>query len=117
MSRYTLLFLLNLPFVVVAVISTITRYKLGSASKLKTIVHLTIWFVILIGLMFAAYLYEWLFSHGYTVSDSLSLFDVIQITAIVALIYVATRMRAKVDTLEQRLANLHREISIKLTRK
>lgn len=117
MSRYTLLFLLNLPFVIIAIISTITRYKLKHTSTRKTLVQLTIWAVILIGLAFAAPVYNWLFSSGYTASDSLSLFDVIQITAIVALIYTVTRLRAKTDVIEQRLATLHREISIKITRK
>lgn len=117
MSRYTLLFLLNLPFIVLAIVSTVTRYKLKHTTMRKSILQLVVWSIILLGLAFAAPLYNWLSSSGYTQSDSLSLFDVIQITAIVALIYIATRLRSKTDALEQRLASLHREISIKLTRK
>ena len=117
MSRYTLLFLLNLPLIMMAIVATVTRYKLGHATGRRTAVQLIIWLIILVGLVLARPLYEWLRASGYTDTDSLSLFDVIQITAIVVVLYVITRMRAKVDVLEQRLASLHREISIKLSDK
>lgn len=117
MSRYTLLFLLNLPFILLAIVATITRYKLKHASKRRTIVQLAIWFIILLSLTLARPLYEWLRASGYTDTDSLSLFDVVQITAIVIVFYIASRLRAKVDVLEQRLSSLHREISIRLSDK
>ncbi len=117
MSRYTLLFLLNLPLILMAIVATITRYKMHHATGQRTAVQLIIWLVILGGLILARPLYEWLLANGYTDTDSLSLFDVIQITAIVIVLYIITRMRAKVDALEQRLASLHREISIRLSDK
>lgn len=117
MSRYTLLLLLNLPLILMAIVATVTRYKLGHATGRRTAVQLAIWLVILGGLILAQPLYEWLRANGYTDTDSLSLFDVIQITAIVIILYIVTRMRAKIDALEQRLASLHREISIRLSDK
>jgi len=75
------------------------------------------WAAILVALIVAQPLYNWLLFNNWTDTESLSLFDVIQITAIVALIYIATRLRAKTDALEQRLASLHRETSIILSSK
>lgn len=117
MSRYTLLFLLNLPLILMAIVATVTRYKLKHATGRRTGIQLAIWLVILAGLSFAQPLYEWLRANGYTDTDSLSLFDVIQITAIVVILYISTRIHARVDELEQRLSSLHREISIRLSNK
>lgn len=117
MSRYLLLLLLNLPFIVLAIIGTITRYKLKHATRQKTVMQLLLWLFILVGLASAQGIYEWLLQHRYTDTDSLSLFDVIQITAIVVIFYIVTRLRAKNDALEQRLNRLHREISIRLSEK
>lgn len=98
-----------------AVVSIITRYKLRHVSRQRVLIQMAIWLVILLGLIFAQPLYEWLLANHYTDTSSLSLFDVIQITAIVIILYVVTRMRAKVDALEQHLSTLHRELSIKLS--
>lgn len=115
MSRYLLLFLLNLPFILMAVLSQITLYKLGRSSKRRLYVQLSIWALITIGLLCAAPLYSWLLSQGLTDTDSLSLFDVVQITAIVMLFYLANRSRTKLDALEKRVQDLHQELSIRLS--
>jgi hypothetical protein len=117
MSRYLLLFLLNLPFILAAVVSQITQYKLGRSSKRRLVVQMVLWILILIGLASAQPVYTWLFASGLTQTESLSLFDVVQITAIVMLFYVANRSRAKLDMLERRVQDLHQEISIRLSSK
>ncbi len=78
---------------------------------------MAIWILITLGLLGAEPLYTWLFSHGLTQTDSLSLFDVVQITAIVMLFYVANRSRAKLEVLERRVQDLHQELSIELSEK
>lgn len=117
MSRYTLLFLLNLPFIFAAVLSQVTQYKLGKSSKVRLRVQLVIWAFILAGLVFAESIYNWLFTKGLTQTDSLSLFDVIQITAIVMLYYIVNRFHQRIDTLEHRLNDLHQQLSIRLSKK
>jgi hypothetical protein len=117
MSRYLILFLLNLPFILMAILGQITQYKLGRSSKRRFYVQIFIWVVIAAGLLSAEPFYNWLFSHGFTQTDSLSLFDVIQITAIVILFYIANRTRAKLEVLERRVQDLHQELSIKLATK
>lgn len=117
MSRYFLLLLLNLPFIIAAIISQVTLYKLGKSTKKRLYVQLFIWVIILGGLIFAESFYEWLRVNKFTQTDSLSLFDVVQITAIVILIYVTNRSRQKLLVLETRLNDLHQELSIRLSTK
>lgn len=113
MSRYLLLFLLNLPFILAAIISAITQYKLGKGSRRRLAVQITLWFFILVGLAIAQPLYEWLYSHDLTQTEPLSLFDVIQITAIVVTFYIANRTRIKLEGIEHRMQDLHQELSIR----
>lgn len=115
MSRYVLLFLVNLPFILTAVLSQITQYKLGKSTKRRLWTQMTLWLLILIGLATAEPLYTWLFASGLTETESLSLFDVVQITAIVIVFYIANRTRQKVETLENRIKDLHQELSIRLS--
>ncbi len=115
MSRYTLLFILNLPFVLAALLNIFINYKLGKSSKRSSVLRTFFWAIILLGLAFAQPLYDFLFSHKLTESEPLSLFDVVQITAIIIVFYVANRSRAKVENLEKRVQDLHQELSIRLS--
>jgi hypothetical protein len=116
MSRYLLLFLLNLPFILAGMLSAITQYKLGHASRRRMIILICLWAIILTGLALAEPLYTWLFTNNLTVSEPLSLFDVIQITAIVIVFYMANRSIVKVAALEKRVQDLHQELSIQLSK-
>ena len=115
MSRYFLLFLLNIPFVIAGILSVIVRYKMNRSTRWRLVSQLMLWLIVLAGLIGAKPLYEWLFSHNLTMSEPLSVFDVIQITAIVIVFYIASRSAAKVTALEKRLQDLHQELSIILS--
>jgi hypothetical protein len=117
MSRYLLLLLLNLPFILAAILSQITQFKLGRSTKRRLWVQMVLWLLILIGLATAEPLYNWLFASGLTQTESLSLFDVVQITAIVITFYIANRTRQKVEVLEHRIKDLHQELSIRLSQR
>lgn len=113
MSRYLLLLLFNLPFVIASVLTAITDFKLNKSSRLKFVVLIIFWGFVLLGLIFVEPVYAWLFNNNLTDTEPLSLFDVIQITAIVITFYVANRTRSRVQALERKLRDLHRELSIK----
>lgn len=98
-----------------AMVSAITRYKLKHSSKRRMVIQLIIWLVVLIGLMLAQPFYEWLLHNSFTQTDPLSLFDVVQITAIVMMLYILNRLRAKTEAMERRLNDLHQELSIMLS--
>ena len=115
MSRYLLLFILNIPFVVIGVGSSYVDYKLSSISRINFVYKLIFWLVILVGITFAEPAYNYLIAAGKTNTDPLSLFDVVQISAIVLILFITNRNHQKIDALERRLLGLHQEISIKLS--
>ena len=115
MNRYLLLFLLNLPFILAGILSAVTSYKIGKTSKQRFFTQMTIWLLLLTGLIVAEPLYNWLFTNNLTQTEPLSLFDVVQITAIIFVFYIANRSRLKIEVLERRVHDLHQELSIKLS--
>lgn len=117
MSRYILLLLINLPFVALAITGIITRFKMKRISRRRASIQLTLWFVLLSGLILAEPTYHWLFANNFTDADSLSLFDVVQITAIVFLLYTINSISIRLEQTEKRLNDLHQELSIKLSSK
>ena len=116
-SRYILLLIFTLPFIIAAIINLTTQYKLSKISRTRFVSWILIWTAILAGLVFAEPLYNWLFFNNLTVSESLSLFDVVQITAIIMLFYIVNRLLQKTEVIEKRLRDLHQEISIILSTK
>ncbi len=115
MSRYLLLLLLNLPFILFAILGAITQYKLKRSTKKRLIAQLSTWILVFIGLASAESIYNWLFQHKLTQTEPLSLFDVIQITSIILVFYIANRSHAKIEALEKRVQDLHQELSIRLS--
>jgi hypothetical protein len=116
MSRYLLLLLFNLPLILAGMLGAITRYKVGRSSRQQLITQVVLWSIVFIGIASAEPIYNWLFAQGFTQTESLSLFDVAQITAIIILIYTVNRTRLKLDQLERRLQDLHQELSIRLSK-
>ncbi len=117
MSRYLILLLLTLPLVLVAILGAVVEYKTGKLPKRSFIKQVIIWVVIFTGLACAEPIYNFLFSNGLTQTEPLSLFDVIQITGIIYVLFMANRSRIKLDNLERRVQDLHQELSIRLSKK
>ena len=115
MSRYAILVLLNLPLITAALLGAFVDFKLHKISHKKLLVQLFVWLVILSGLVSAHFIYQFLFANNLTQTEPLSLFDVIQITGIVVVLFMANRSRIRVENLERRLQDLHRELSIRLS--
>ena len=115
MSRYAILVLLNLPLVLAALLSALVEYKMSKLSRKSFIRQVVIWAIIFTGLAAAKPIYEFLFSNGLTQTEPLSLFDVIQITGIIYVLFMANRSRIKLEALERRVQDLHQELSIRLS--
>ncbi len=115
MSRYLLLVLLNTPLVLAGLLSALVEYKMDKISGKSFARQVVIWVVIFTGLASAKFIYEFLFSNGLTQTEPLSLFDVIQITGIIIVLFMSNRSRIKLEALERRVQDLHQELSIKLS--
>lgn len=115
MSRYVILVILNMPLVLAGILSSITSYKLGRSSRRRFLFRVVLWLLILASLIFAESIYEFLFSNHLTQTEPLSLFDVIEITGIVFVFFIANQAFIKVELLERRVQDLHQELSIRLS--
>lgn len=76
-----------------------------------------LWLGILLGLIFAEPIYIYLFSNNLTQTEPLSLFDVMQITGIIGVLFIASSAYNKVSTLEKKVQDLHQELSIRISDK
>lgn len=117
MSRYLLLVLINLPFIISGVVSATVAHKTSKSSTSRYLTRVFLWLAILTLLILAAPIYDFLFSKELTVSEPLSLFDVVQITCIIGLIRAVTQLQARHEKLEKRTQDLHQELSIILSDK
>jgi len=115
MSRYFLLFILNVPFILATILTVVTQYKLNRITRKRLIIHSTFLLLVLVGLMLAQPIYTVLFQNNLTQSEALSLFDVVQITSIVIVYFIVNRSRSKIEMLERRVNDLHQELSIMLS--
>lgn len=113
--RYLLLVTLNLPLVLLALINTLTQYKLGKISSRRLTRQLFIWLGFLVALLGSFPVYNALIGYSMFDSRSLSIFDILQTTAIVWLFYVINNQRRKLEQNEQRLRDLHESLSIRLS--
>ena len=117
MSRYLILLLANTPFIIGGITNALVSFKLGKISKRRFMYQCLVWLMVFVGLATVKPLYEFLFSNNLTRTEPLSLFDVVQITGIVAVLFVAHRTRAKLEAMERRVQDLHQELSIRLSDK
>ncbi len=116
MSRYLILIILNTPIVIAGLLNALVDYKTKKFPRKKFIIQLSIWLVIFLGIASTKFIYDSLFSNHLTATEPLSLFDVIEITGIILVLFMANRTRIKLETLERRVNNLHKELSIRLSK-
>lgn len=113
--RYLLLVLLNLPIIFVALINIITQYKLRRVSRSRLRHQLIVWLVTLLVLIGSFPVYNLLVGKDIFDSSELSLFDIVEITALISLFYISNNQRQRLDQSERRLRDLHQELSIRLS--
>jgi hypothetical protein len=100
-----------------ALFNIITQYKMKKVTKKHFQHQIIMWLVILVVLVCSFPFYNHLVGKALLDSAELSLFDIVQTTAIIMLFYVANSQRQKIDRAEKTIRDLHQEISIKLSEK
>lgn len=112
--RYLVLLLLNLPVIMLALVNIITQYKMKRISKRRLNRQLILWIAILVILAGSFPIYNALTGRQPLDSSELSLFDIVQTTVIIGLIYIANYQRQKIERNEKIVRDLHQELSILL---
>ena len=115
--RYIILILLNAPIIILALVNIITQYKLGRISTRRFHHQLVLWLIIITVLVASFPAYNRLNGKALFDSSSLSLFDIVQTTVIIYLIYIINNFRRKIEQNERTLRDLHQELSIRLSEK
>ena len=115
--RYIILILLNIPIIMLALVNIVTDYKLKKISVNRFRNQIFLWILILIVVIGSFPVYNILVGRPPLDSSELSLFDIVQTTIIIFLLYAINSQRQRVEQNEQRLKKLHQEISIRLSEK
>ena len=115
--RYLILVLLNLPVILLALLNIVTQYKLRKVSKQRLQHQVLLWLVVLIVLVCSFPIYNLLSGKPLLDSSELSLFDIVQTTAIILIFYIVNRQRQRIEQNEKIIRDLHQELSIKLSQK
>jgi len=113
--RYIILVVLNLPIILLALLNIITQYKMKRMSKRRFIKQLILWVATLTIIAGSYPLYNLIIGRPSLDSIDLSVFDIVQTTAIIFLFYIINKQRQKSEQNERRLRDLHQELSIKLS--
>jgi hypothetical protein len=115
--RYGVLVLLNAPIIFLALVNIVSQYKLGRVSQTRFRHQIILWLLIMAVLIGSFPFYNLANGKPALESANLSLFDIVQTTAIIYLIYIINNFRRKIEQNEHTIRNLHQELSITLSAK
>lgn len=113
--RYLILVLLNVPVILIALVNITAQYKMKKVSANRFRQQSLLWIAIFFLLVSSFPAYN--FVAGKTLFDSsqLSLFDIVQTTVIIYLVYIINNHRRKIEQNERLVRDLHQELSIRLS--
>lgn len=115
--RYAILVLLNVPIILLAFVNFLTKYKMKKITWRRLRNQITLWLLVLIVLIGSFPVYNYLSGRPPLDSHELSLFDIMQTTALVLLFYIANSQRQRLESNERTLRDMHQELSIRLSSK
>jgi len=111
-TKYNILIVLCLPILILFLIRIYDNYKRKKLSKRGVIILSLFWLVLLIGILFNRQLFNLLENNKLIDSTPLSLYDTVQITAIIFLIYAVFRQSFKIEELREKIAKLNQELAL-----
>lgn len=113
--RYLTLILLNTPIILLAFLNIVTQYKMHRIPRRRFYQQLLLWVIILTVLIGSFPVYNLAVGRPLLDSIDLSAFDIVEITAVIFLLYIVNDQRRKIDHTERQLRDLHQELSIRLS--
>lgn len=114
MSKYLLLFLINLPIMLFGITRAITRYKTKPAriSRNKCVIEVALWIAIGVALSFVEPIYNALIQHNLTDSPPMSLFDVVVLTLFIFCLMLIVELGEELASLKKTISRLHEKLAI-----
>lgn len=113
LTKYNILIILCLPILLLFIVRIYDNYKRSKVSTRGMIILLIFWSILTLGILFNQQIFNYLDQSKLIQSTPLSLYDVLQITAIIFLIYVVFRQAFRIEDLQNKLSKLNQEIAIK----
>ena len=112
-TKYNILILLCTPILLLFILRIYDNYKRKKISRRGLIVLLLFWAIMTIGILFNKQFFEYLENSKLIESTPLSLYDTVQITAIIFLVYISFRQSFKIEDLRNKITKLNQEIALK----
>jgi hypothetical protein len=117
MDKYTLLIILNMPFVIFGLVNAFILYRDSSLGRFSLFIRIIFWTLIAAGLIFAKGIYDYLVHNDLTNSQPLSLADVVLVTGVSFCLFLSLRLYTRLDHAERKITDLHEKLSIALSKK
>ncbi len=116
LTKYNILIILCLPILLLFLLRIYDNYKRKKISTRGLIILLIFWSILTLGILFNQQIFNYLEQSNLISSTPLSLYDTLQITAIIFLIYVVFRQSYKIEDLQNKLSRLNQEIALRNTK-
>ncbi len=113
LTKYNILIILCLPILLLFIIRIYDNYKRSKISTRGLVILLIFWAILTLGILFNQQIFNYLDQSKLIQSTPLSLYDVLQITAIIFLIYLVFRQTFRIEDLQNKLSKLNQEIALK----
>jgi len=111
-TKYNLLIILSSPILMLFILRIYDNYKRKRISLRASILLGLFWMILLTGVLFNKLIFEIILRSKLSDSTPLSLYDMIQIVAIIFLIYVAFRQSFKIEDLREKITKINEEIAL-----
>jgi hypothetical protein len=116
-TKYNILIALCLPILILFLIRIYDSYKRKKLSKRGAIILFVFWSFLAIGIIFNKQFFIYLENSRLIESTPLSLYDTVQITAIIFLIYLVFRQGFKIEDLKTKVTRLNQSIALENAKK
>lgn len=112
MDKYTILIILNLPFVILGASSAFVAWRMNKITISRFITRIVFWLAIGTVIIYAQQIYNYLAQRSLTDSTPLSLADVVLITACNFLLYRVIKINSKAEAMQNTINEFHQSQSI-----
>jgi len=113
LTKYNILIILCLPILLLFLIRIYDNFKRKKISVRGLIILLIFWTILTLGIILNQQIFNYLEKSNLISSTPLSLYDTVQITAIILLIYLVFRLTFRIEDLQNKLSKLNQEIALR----